>query len=118
MSKHSGPPAPEERNRIAVATVAVVGVIGLVVAVLAIFHPESTAPSAADLATARPTTSLTATPPAGQEIRAGSTLARAPKLAAPTVAPQKVNRVVGQLRRKTEVAAQVPPTVFRVSTFN
>lgn len=118
MSKHSGPPAHEDRNLIAVATIAVVGVLGVVVALLAVFHPEPNAPSAADLTQARPTTALTATPPAGQEIHSGGTLAPAPTEESTSAKPQKVNKVVGQLRKKTQAVVQVPPTVFRVSTFN
>jgi endonuclease/exonuclease/phosphatase (EEP) superfamily protein YafD len=118
MSKHSGPPVPRERNTIAVATIAVVGVLGLVVAILAIFRPADSAPSAAELTTEHPSVALTATPPAGQEIHSGGTLAPAPVEEATSAAPQKVDRVVGQLRKKTQAVVQVPPTVFRVGTFN
>lgn len=118
MSKHSGPPAPEERNTIAVATIAIVGVIGVVVALLAIFQPETSAPGAAELKVDHPSTALTPTPPAGQEVRAGSTVAPAPVTEPSQEPPQKVDRVVKRLRLKTEVVAQAPPTEFRVSSFN
>lgn len=118
MSKHSGPPAPDERSRIAVATIGVVGVLGVVVALLAIFRPESAAPGAAELTTDRPSVALSATPPAGQEIHDGGTIAPAPTETARAPKPQKVDKVVGQLRKKTQDVAALPPTVFRVSTFN
>jgi endonuclease/exonuclease/phosphatase family metal-dependent hydrolase len=112
MSRHAGPPDPEERNGAAVATIAVVGLLGVIVSLLAIFRPDTDAgPSgAADIAPAsQQPSSVTQSAP---------TSPRTIHKAKPTRKPQKVGKVGDALRKKTQEVVEREPTTFRVSTFN
>ncbi len=116
MSKHVGPPDPEERNGAAIATIAVVGLLGLVVAALAILRPHDPGTSgAADVAfaTQHPSVTRTTGSPTPAVLPDAQSV-----LPAPTIEPQKVGKVGRELRRKTQLVVQQPPTTFRVSTFN